>query len=156
MRVLIVDDHEFVRRGVRSLLLTQPTCEICGEAVNGQDALDKARQLLPDIIIMDISMPTLNGLEATREVRSSLPACGVIMLSQHESAEMVRQAFKAGARGYVVKSSVTKELLKALDKISRGDTYVDSNVSGITNPAALLESEELRKAKLKPPVPVTD
>jgi DNA-binding NarL/FixJ family response regulator len=124
--------------------------------VNGQDALDKARQLLPDIIIMDISMPTLNGLEATREVRSSLPACGVIMLSQHESAEMVRQAFKAGARGYVVKSSVTKELLKALDKISRGDTYVDSNVSGITNPAALLESEELRKAKLKPPVPVTD
>ena len=108
MRLLIVDDHEVVRRGVRSLLQEKMDCEICGEAVDGQDALEKARDLKPDLIVMDVSMPRLNGLEATRQVRNILPTCEVLVLSQHENGEMARQALKAGARGYVVKSSWPK------------------------------------------------
>lgn len=98
MRVLIVDDHEVVRRGVRSLILSQSSYEVCGEAVDGQDALEKARQLNPDVIVMDVSMPTLNGLEATHLIRAALPDSEVLILSQHQSPEMIRQAAKAGAR----------------------------------------------------------
>jgi PAS domain S-box-containing protein len=125
MRLLIVDDHEVVRRGVRSLLLEQSEFEVCGEAVDGQDALEKTRELDPDLIVMDVSMPRLNGLEATRQVRSMLPKCEVLILSQHENPEMARQALKAGARGYVVKSSVSRDLIAALTKISRREYFFD-------------------------------
>ena len=125
MRLLIVDDHEVVRRGVRSLLLEQSEFDVCGEAVDGQDALDKARVLNPDLIVMDVSMPRLNGLEATRQVRSMLPKCEVLILSQHEHPEMARQALKAGARGYVVKRSVSRDLIAALTKISRREYFFD-------------------------------
>jgi len=131
MRVLIVDDHEVVRRGIRSLLQSHPGCEICGEAVDGMDAVGKARGLAPDVIIMDISMPNLNGLEATRQIRKILPQTEVVILSQHESAEMVRQAFKAGARGYVVKASVTKNLLRALETANAHEPYFDPAISGL-------------------------
>jgi DNA-binding NarL/FixJ family response regulator len=131
MRVLIVDDHEVVRQGVRSLLLNQPDCDVCGEAVDGQDAIEKAQQLEPDVIIMDVSMPNLNGLEATRRVRDILPRCEVLILSQHESPEMVRQAFNAGARGYVVKSSVARDLLVALNKLNQGEPFFDSAVGEV-------------------------
>ena len=126
MRVLIVDDHEIVRRGVRSLLLSQANCDVCGEAVDGQDAVEKARELKPDVIVMDVSMPNLNGLDATRQVRRILPQTEVLILSQHDSAEMVRQAFHAGARGYVVKSSISRQLVAALDKVSRHEPFFDS------------------------------
>ena len=125
MRLLIVDDHEVVRRGVRSLLSDQIGCDVCGEAVDGQDALGKARQLKPDLIVMDVSMPRLNGLEATRQVRSMLPECEVLILSQHENSEMARQALKAGARGYVVKSSISRDLISAVEKASRHEYFFD-------------------------------
>jgi DNA-binding NarL/FixJ family response regulator len=125
VRVLLVDDHEVVRRGLRFLLLTQSKYEVCGEAVDGEDALEKAQQLKPDVILMDVSMPKLNGLEATRLIRSMLPDSEVLILSQHESPEMVRQAFKAGARGYVVKSSIAKDLPVALDTVSRHQPFFD-------------------------------
>src|ERR1700758_4407845 len=125
MRLLIVDDHEVVRRGVRSLLSEQAGLEVCGEAVDGQDALDKARELKPDLIVMDVSMPRLNGLEATRQIRSILPSCEVLVLSQHENNEMARQALNAGARGYVVKSSISRDLISALWKVSRREYFFD-------------------------------
>lgn len=125
MRLLLVDDHEVVRRGVRSLLLERSGCEICGEAIDGQDAVEKARELKPDLIVMDVSMPRLNGLEATRRIHSFLPMCEVLILSQHESPEMARQALKAGARGYVVKSSISKDLISALSKVARGEYFFD-------------------------------
>jgi PAS domain S-box-containing protein len=125
MRVLIVDDHELIRRGVRSLLLSQPDCEVCGEAADGQDAVAKAKEWKPDIVVMDVSMPNLNGLEATRQIRATLPQTEVLILSQHESAEMARQAFHAGARGYVVKSSISKHLLAALEKVRRHEPFFD-------------------------------
>jgi PAS domain S-box-containing protein len=125
MRLLVADDYEIVRRGLRSLLAEQPNFTICGEAIDGQDAIEKARDLKPDVVVMDVSMPRLNGLEATREIRRTLPDCQVLILSQHESAEMARQALKAGARGYVVKSSVLKDLISALTKLSRGEYFFD-------------------------------
>jgi PAS domain S-box-containing protein len=142
MRLLIVDDHEVVRRGVRSLLVGQSDIEICGEAIDGHDALDKARELKPDLIVMDVSMPRLNGLEATRQVRSMLPNCEILILSQHESPEMARQALKAGACGYVVKSSIVKDLISAIHKVSKGEYFFDPAILGHT-PSTHIDVQEI-------------
>ncbi len=142
MRVLVVDDHEVVRRGVRSLL-TQSNYDVCGEAVDGRDALEKARQLNPDVIIMDVSMPTLNGLEATRLIRKEVPGPEVLIMSQHDSPAMVREAFKAGARGYVVKSSMGKDLLIALERVSRRQSFFDPSVPEIADRSGHINATEI-------------
>ena len=118
-RILIADDHEIVRRGVRSLLATCAGLDVCGEAVDGSDAVEKAKLLRPDVVVMDISMPKMNGLEATRLIRSALPAIEVLILSQHEASEMIQQAFSSGARGYVLKSSIAKDLENAIALAAR-------------------------------------
>lgn len=128
MRILVADDHEVIRRGIRALLASEQDCEVCGEAVDGQDAVDKAQKLRPDLIIMDVSMPNLNGLEATRVIRRNLPSTHVLILTQHDSQEMMRQAFNAGARGFVVKSSVAHDLLNAVEAAQRGESFFDSAV----------------------------
>jgi PAS domain S-box-containing protein len=130
MRILIVDDHEMIRRGIRSFLLRRPDIDLCGEAVDGQDAIEKARDLKPDLILMDISMPRLNGLDATREIRRILPQTDVLVLSQHDSPEMMREAAHAGARGYIVKSSIADDLLTGIDKLRGGQTCFDPAVLG--------------------------
>src|SRR3977135_535699 len=112
--VLIGRDHELVRRGVRSLLQTRGAFEVCGEAVDGQDGVEKAQQLRPDVVVMDITMPKLNGFEATRLIQKTLPDTAVLILSQHESPETIEQAFRSGARGYVVKSSIAENLESAV------------------------------------------
>ncbi len=118
MRVLVVDDHDIVRRGVISLL-TFHKFDVCGEAVDGQDAIEKARKLRPDAIVMDISMPNLNGLEATKAIRRLLPEIEIFIVSQHDAPEIQNKALEAGARGYVMKSSVSADLVPALDKIRK-------------------------------------
>ena len=133
MRILIADDHELVRRGVRSVLRTRPDIEICGEAMDGQDAVEQARLLSPDLIIMDISMPRLNGLEATREIRRILPTTNVLILSQHNSPEMMRQALNAGARGYVIKTAISADLFTAIDKLREGQLFFPDSVTGTAN-----------------------
>jgi PAS domain S-box-containing protein len=142
MRVLVVDDHEVVRRGVRSLL-TQSNYDVCGEAVDGNEALEKARQLKPDVIVMDVSMPALNGLEATRRIRKEVPGSEVLIMSQHDSPAMVREAFKAGARGYVVKSSMGKDLLVALDRVSRHKSFFDPSVTESANQSGQIDATEI-------------
>ncbi len=139
MRVLVVDDHEVVRRGVISLLMAQPGVEVCGEAVNGQEAIEKAAALGPDIVIMDVSMPVLNGLEATRIIRGILPSSEILVLSQHDAPEMARLAFKAGARGFVVKSSIGKNLVEALQKAARRECFFDPAISELAAPLDLQE-----------------
>jgi len=129
MRVLVVDDHEVVRRGVRSIIEAQSNFDVCGEAVDGQDAVEKARELNPDVIVMDVSMPRLNGLEATHVIRATVPDSKVLILSQHDSPEMVRQAFKAGAVGYVVKSSIARDLVDALNSVSLHQPFFDGERS---------------------------
>src|ERR1700722_9142808 len=114
MRILVVDDHEVVRRGICSVLASEAAFEICGEAFDGQDAIEKARELRPDVVVMDISMPRMNGLDATREIKQFLPQAEVVVVSQYEVPEMARQAFKAGARAYVVKSAIATDLLAAI------------------------------------------
>src|ERR1700756_3361098 len=142
MRLLIVDDHEVVRRGIRSLLAHHNRWEVCGEAVDGQNAVDKARELKPDLIIMDVSMPRLNGLEATRQVRGILPDCEVLVLSQHENSEMARADLQTGARGYVVKSSISRDLVSAVAKASRHEYFFDPAVLDQT-PTAHTDVEEI-------------
>jgi len=133
MRVLVVDDHEFIRRGIRSLLATEPSLTFCGEAIDGRDAVEKAMALRPDIVVMDISMPNMNGLEATREIKRLLPESGIVILSQHETPEMVRQAFKMGANGYIVKSAISTGLLAAIAKVRQHGTFVQSDTLSGTN-----------------------
>ena len=133
MKILIADDHELVRRGVRSVLRTRPDVEVCGEAIDGQDAVEQARHLVPDLVVMDISMPRLNGLEATREIRRLLPTTNVLILSQHNSPEMMRQALNAGARGYVVKTAISGDLFTAIDKLREGQLFFPDSVTGSTN-----------------------
>ena len=141
MRILVADDHELVRRGVRSLLQTRPDVEVCGEAMDGRDAVEQARRLTPDLIVMDISMPRLNGLEAAREIRRTLPTIDILILSQHNSTEMMRQAFNAGARGYVVKTAISQDLLHGIDKVRKGQLFFGDFVS--ETPAPNVDMQEI-------------
>jgi DNA-binding NarL/FixJ family response regulator len=127
-RVLIVDDHTAIRRGVRSILQAFPEWEFCGEADNGQEAVRLAWALRPEVIIMDVSMPVMNGLEATRIIRDVLPDTKVLLLTLHASSELVRSAFRAGARGYVLKSDAEHELIRALNVVLGDGTYVSPKI----------------------------
>jgi PAS domain S-box-containing protein len=149
VRVLIVDDHEVVRRGVRSLLASRPDLDICGEAVDGRDAIAKALELKPDVITMDISMPNLNGLEATREIRRLLPDTPVLIMSQHDIPEMMKQALDAGATAYIVKSAISTQLIAALDRVRRrepspglvfGSAQANADIQEILRRSAELEN----------------
>jgi DNA-binding NarL/FixJ family response regulator len=122
--VLIVDDHAFIRRGVQTILHPFPEWELCGEADNGSDAIRMAEELKPEVIIMDLSMPGLNGIEATRAIRKTQPAVKIVLLTLHESAELVRSAFRAGARGYLLKTDAEQELVKALTVVTGQGTYI--------------------------------
>jgi PAS domain S-box-containing protein len=119
VRILIADDHEIVRRGVRSLLKSRSDWSVCGEAVDGLDAISKARELKPDVIVLDISMPRLNGLDAARQIRKEVPQSEILILSQHGAAEMERTALSAGARAYVSKTDVSRDLLAAVEALSQ-------------------------------------
>ena len=129
-RVLIVDDHAAVRRGVQRILQSFPEWEFCGEAANGEEAVRLAAALKPEIIVMDVSMLGLNGLEATRIIRDVLPTAKVLLLTLHSSTELVRSAFRAGARGYVLKSGAEHELIRALNVVLGDGTYVSPAIDG--------------------------
>jgi DNA-binding NarL/FixJ family response regulator len=117
VRILIADDHEIFRRGLRSLLESHSDWEVCGEAVDGQEAVEKVRALKPDVAVLDVTMPRLNGLEAAREIMRLAPSSKVVILSQHEPALMKQSALAAGAGAYVTKSEVSRELMIAIESI---------------------------------------
>jgi DNA-binding NarL/FixJ family response regulator len=127
MRIMVVDDHELMRRGIRNLLESTGH-EVCGEAVDGGDAIIKARELKPDIIIMDLSLPTVSGLEATRRILYMLPQTAIIIFSQYASSQLAEEAFWAGARAYVVKSSASQDLLTGIEKVIQSETFKSTDI----------------------------
>jgi PAS domain S-box-containing protein len=147
MRILVVDDYDVVRAGVRALLERDPEIEVCGEAIDGLDAIAKARELMPDAVVMDVSMPNLSGIEATRELVSLYPQIRVVMLSQHDFPHIMQQALNAGACAYVVKSAANTDLLKALKERTAsprasiyGSRRTDTKMEEILRRSAALEA----------------
>ena len=140
LRIVIVDDHSVVRRGVRALLESQPGWEVLAEAETGREAVDVVRRLQPDIVIIDLSLPELNGLDATRQIVKDSPRTEVLMLTMHHSEELVREVLKAGARGYVLKSDADASLISAVDSLRQHKPFLTANV------AELVIDEYLRQA----------
>jgi DNA-binding NarL/FixJ family response regulator len=130
-RVLLVDDHRLFRSGLHSLLAKQPNIEIVGEAEDGVSAVRMTQELAPDIVLMDISMPKLNGIEATRQILSQNVAVRVIVLSMHADRRFVVEALKAGARGYLLKDSAIEEVLRAIDAIVSNQVYLSRRITNI-------------------------
>jgi DNA-binding NarL/FixJ family response regulator len=130
IRVLIVDDHEFVRRGLRALLTSQTAAfEICGEAASGHEAIRKARQLRPDVVILDVSMPELNGLETTRLILKEQPHAEILILTMHESEQLIEELLNAGARGYLLKSDVSRDLPVAIESLYKQRPFFSSKIA---------------------------
>lgn len=151
IRVLLADDHAVVRQGFRLILSSQPDIEVLAEAGNGREAVELATRLKPDVAVVDVSMPELNGIEATRRIVESSPHTRVLALSMHKDAVYVREILRAGARGYLLKDAVDTEFLTAIRAIARGDGYLSPAVSGavlddyrrnVSDPLDLLTSRE--------------
>lgn len=136
IRVIIADDHHLVRKGIRALLEKTDDIEVVGEAGDGQEAIDLTEHLVPDVLVMDISMPRLNGILAAERVRSQ-GVSQVVILSMYSDETLVHQALKAGARGYLLKRSVTEELLLAIRAASRGEIFLSPSVSHSVIPGTL-------------------
>jgi DNA-binding NarL/FixJ family response regulator len=131
LRILLADDHELVRHGIRGLLRARRGWRVVAEAANGQEAVEKTNKLKPDVAILDVSMPHLDGLQATRQIRDASPNTQVLVLTMHESAQMVRRVLEAGARGYVLKSDLAADLVKAVKNVSAGRLFLTPRVSEI-------------------------
>lgn len=129
IRVLVVDDHAILRDGIRSLLENQDDIIVVGEADNGADAIEFVKKVQPDIILMDISMPRMNGLEATRSIKEQFPQVKVLILTQYDSREYIAPALQAGAAGYILKRSGRREMLNALRQVYEQGAYLTSNVT---------------------------
>jgi two-component system, NarL family, response regulator NreC len=150
-RILLVDDHAVVRQGFKMILSAQPDMEIVGEAGNGREAVELAGQLKPDVVLMDVAMPELNGIEATRRLVATDPHVRVIALSMHKDNVYVREILRAGARGYLLKDSGAGDLVTAIRAVAAGESYLSPAVSNavlddyrrhVTNPIDLLSSRE--------------
>jgi two-component system NarL family response regulator len=131
IRILIADDHQMLREGLRAILEKQGNVEVVGEAGDGRTAVGMARELVPDVVAMDISMPDLNGVEATRQIKAENPAVKVIALSRHSDERYVRRMLEAGASGYVLKSGAYDELRRAVEAVIGGNHYLSPSVTGV-------------------------
>jgi two-component system, NarL family, response regulator NreC len=151
IRILLADDHAVVRQGFRMILAAEPDFEIVGEAANGREAVELAERLQPDVVVMDVAMPELNGIEATRRLAESTPRTRVLALSMHKDSAYVREILRAGARGYLLKDAFDSDLLRAVRAVAAGDGYLSPTVSDavlsdyrkhVTDPIDLLTSRE--------------
>lgn len=151
IRILLADDHAVVRQGFRMILAGQPDMEIVGEAGNGREAVELAEKLQPDILVTDVAMPELNGIEATRRLATSAPHVRVLALSMHKDSVYVREILRAGARGYLLKDAADTDLIAAVRSVSQGEGYISPSVSEavlsdyrkhVTDPIDLLTSRE--------------
>ena len=127
VRILVVDDHPIVRQGLKTLLEGHLGWQVIGEASDGAEALDKAKELSPDVMVLDVTMPRMNGLEACRLLRRQSPELEILFVTQHDSPQMMREALEAGARGYVVKSNAARDLLAAVEAVSEHRVFTALN-----------------------------
>jgi len=151
IRIVLADDHSVVRQGFRRILEAQADMEIVGEASNGREALESAAKLSPDVVVMDVAMPELNGIEATRRMGEAAPRTRVLALSMHKDSVYVREILRAGARGYLLKDAVDEDLIAAVRAVARGEGYLSPGVADavltdyrqhVTDPIDLLTSRE--------------
>ena len=129
IRVLLAEDHTIVRKGLRSLLDGEAGVKVIGEAEDGREAVEKVGQLLPDVVLMDITMPSLNGLEATRQIKKRFPEVKVVILTMHANEEYIFQILRAGASGYLVKQAAPTELLSAIQAAYQGESFLSPSIS---------------------------
>jgi len=131
IKIVIADDHNLVRQGIRSLLALTADIEIVGEAADGREAVEIVKQLAPDIVLMDLAMPNMGGLEATRKIRREFPSTRVIALTQYDDSEYVVPVIEAGARGFITKMASPMELASAIQAVYRGDSYLSPSAAAI-------------------------
>ena len=131
LRILVADDHEVVRQGVRALIEGHGGWAVCAEACDGREAVEKALQFRPDVVVLDIGMPNLNGLEATHQILRSVPQSRVLILTMHESQQVVREVLEAGARGFLLKSDAGRDLVAAIEALERQKTFFTSKVAEV-------------------------
>jgi DNA-binding NarL/FixJ family response regulator len=149
LRIIIADDHEVVRQGIRAVLQSQPDWEVCAEASNGREAIQKAEELRPDIVVLDVAMPEVNGLVAVREILQNRPETKILMLTMHESEQIIREVLEAGAHGYLLKSDAGRDLVSAVTALHRNKRFFTSKV-------AEMVLENVTRSKLRPEVAVKD
>ncbi len=159
IRILIADDHGVIRAGLHALLDKEPGMQVIGEAADGQEAVDKALKLRPDVLLLDITMPVLDGIKVTSQLRAALPATHILILTLHEGVSMLREAIAAGASGYIVKRAVDVELIGAIQAVARGEMYVHpsmtqaliqdmSPLAGSSTPIGVLSPRETEVLRL--------
>ena len=145
--ILIVDDHPFFREGVKSLLAKQSTYRVAGEAGSGEEGLKKAKEIRPDLVIMDIGLPDVSGIDITRSIREILAETRVVILSMHLKIEYITKAFQAGATGYITKESATERLLECLESVSKGEYFMDPSLAHeVVESLMRSEKKELKSA----------
>jgi len=152
LRILVADDHEIVRRGLCTLLRAREDWEICGEAVDGREAVEKAKHLKPDVVILDIGMPNLNGLAATRQLLQQDPDCKIVVLTITDSEQVIRQSLDAGARGFVLKSDAARDLVSAVDALQRHRMFFTPRVNDMVL-AGFLDKGQTRAPNEPPRLP---
>jgi len=158
LRILVADDHALMRRGVRGMLDTQHGWTVVGEAGTGREAVEQAKRLKPDVAVLDVTMPELDGIEATRQIREAAPETKILILTMHESRQMVRRLLEAGASGYVLKSDFPRSLVKAVRTVSRDKRFLSSKAAEIVlngflegaDVASEAPAAELSERKLTP------
>jgi DNA-binding NarL/FixJ family response regulator len=149
-RILLADDHEVVRAGLRALLEEQSGWEVVAEAVDGRDAVEKATKLKPDVVVIDIAMPSLNGLEAVRQIVKTVPNTKVLVLTMYDSDPLIQQVLQAGARGYLLKSDAGRDLVSAIDALRRNKTFFTPKVSQMVLEGYLDKSPREKEAEDEP------
>ena len=150
LRILVADDHDVIRHGVISLIKDHLDWEVCAEACDGRGAVDKAKELKPDIVIIDIGMPLLNGLDATRQILKENPTVRVLVLTMADGDRVVRDAFEAGAQGFVLKSDASRDLVAAIDALGHGNTFFTARVSKIVLSGYLEHVQSTKNEQIAP------
>ena len=145
LRILIADDHDVVRQGVQSVVDDQPNWEVCGIAATGREAIARARELKPDIVILDMTMPELNGLDAAIQIKRHVPGAEVLMFSAHESDELIRRAFQAGVKSFIFKTDPHLFLLEAIESLARHKPYFTTKVSEVLFSNIMNREEGIRR-----------